>query len=158
MIILQDTREKQPWKFVMYEQCSGQKIKYLLAGDYVLEGYPDLICIERKKTVTELANNLGAKYSQFKDEMERLQHYRFRYVICEFTQEKMLIYPTGSKLPRWLLKKIKMSGKFLQHQINELIDRYGIEFVFCENKFEATNRAMELLLKAKEIYDQEHRA
>lgn len=157
MIILQDTREKQPWSFVSYDNCTAQKTQHLDEGDYTIEEIPLLISIERKKSVTELANNLGRKYSQFQNEMDRLQKYRFRYVLCEFTQEQMLIYPTGSKLPKRLFRKIRMSGKFLQHRVNELIDKYGIEFIFCENRFEAQEKAMQLLLKAKEIYEEENR-
>ena len=155
MIILQDTREKQPWSFTSYEQCAAQKVFHLSEGDYTLEEYPFLISIERKKSVTELANNLGRKYQQFRAEMEKLQQYRFRYVLCEFSQEEMLIYPTGAKLPRRLLRKIKMSGKFLQHRVNELIDQYGIDFVFCGDRFSAQEKAVELLLSAKKIYDEE---
>lgn len=157
MIILQDTREKQPWSFTSYEQCAAQKIEHLSEGDYTLKEFPLLISIERKKSVTELANNLGRKYEQFKNEMDRLQKYRFRYVVCEFTQEQMLIYPTGAKLPRRLFKKIRMSGKFLQHRVNELIDKYGIEFIFCNDKFEAQDKAISLLLEAKRVYETENR-
>lgn len=155
MIILQDTREKQPWNFTSYEQCAAQKITYLSEGDYTLDGYPFLINIERKKNVTELANNLGRKYKQFCAELEKLQQYKFRYILCEFSKEEMLIYPTGAKLPKWLYRKIRMSGKFLQHRVNELIEKYNIEFIFCGDRFSAQKKAIELLSMAKEEYDKE---
>ena len=155
MIIIQDTREKIPWNFIAYDNCKGQIIRGLSAGDYTLDGYPDLVCIERKKSVNEIASNLGTKYTQFQNEMERLQVYRFRYVICEFTEEQLLIYPKNSGLPKRLQKKLRMSGKFLYHRINELIDRFNIEFIFCENRFEAEDKALELLQRAKDIYDEE---
>lgn len=155
MIILQDTREKQPWSFRSYEQCTAQKISHLSEGDYTLEEYPFLINIERKKSVTELANNLGRKYTQFKNEMDKLQQYRFRYVLCEFSHEQMIVYPAGAKLPKWLSRKIRMSGKFLEHRVNELIDKYGIEFVFCGDRFSAQEKAIELLEEAKNIYEKE---
>jgi hypothetical protein len=155
--ILQDTREKMPWTFQGYKECAAQKIEYISEGDYTLEGYPGLIAIERKRNVSELANNLGRKYSQFKKEMERLQKYRFRYVLCEFSQEDMLVYPAGVKLPLRILNKIRMGGKFLQHRVNELVDTYGIEFIFCEDRFDARNTAMGLLLAAQKVYDDENR-
>ena len=156
MIILQDTREKIPWNFISYNKCKGQIIRGLSEGDYTIENYLHLICIERKRSVLELANNLGRKYSQFKNELSKLQQYRFRYVICEFPEQELLIYPTGCKLPTRLLNKIRMGGKFLHKRVNELIDTYEIPFIFCENRFEAKDKAMELMLAAKEIHEREN--
>jgi hypothetical protein len=156
LIIIQDTREKIPWNFISYNKCKGQIIHSLSEGDYTLEAYPKLICIERKKSVVELAMNLGKKYKQFRAELNRLQTYRFRYVICEFPEQQLLIYPTGCKLPKKILNKLRMSGKFLHKRVTELTDEYSIEFIFCQNRFEAKDKAMELFLAAKEIYDREN--
>ncbi len=156
MIILQDTKEKTPWSFKSYDQCEAQKLIHLEEGDYTLEEYPLLIALERKKSVAELATNLGMKYIQFKNEMERLRQYRFRYVICEFSEIEVLNYPHASKLPAAVKAKLRMSGKFLMHRISELIDTYGIEFVYCNNRYGATKKAMELLLNAECIYQKEH--
>jgi hypothetical protein len=153
--IIQDTREQQPWKFISDNRCTAQIVACLSEGDYTLVDYPNLVCIERKKSVSEIANNLGTNYTRFKNELERLRKYRFRYVVCEFTEEQLLIYPKGSKLPKWVIRRIKMGGKFLHHRIKELIEEYQIEFVFCEDKIEAKHTAMELLLKAKKVYDDE---
>jgi hypothetical protein len=153
--ILQDTREQQPWHFLGDNRCLAQRVECLSEGDYTLDGYPDLVCVERKKSVSEIANNLGTNYTRFKNELERLRRYRFRYVVCEFTQQQLIIYPKGSKLPKWVIRRIKMGGKFLQHRINELIDEYQIEFIFCEDRFEARDKCIELLLQAKQIYDEE---
>jgi translation initiation factor 2 beta subunit (eIF-2beta)/eIF-5 len=151
MIILQDTREQTPWLFESY----AQKEATLAEGDYAIEGYHNLICIERKRTVVEIAGNLGKNYQRFLNEMNRMQKYRFRYVVCEFTEEMVLIYPKGTNLSKRIVSKIRMSGKFLMKRINEIIEQYGVEFVFCDNRYEAKNKAVELLLKAKSIYDNE---
>jgi hypothetical protein len=153
--ILQDTREQQPWHFLCDKRCAAQRIQCLPEGDYTIEGYTDLICIERKKSVSEIANNLGKNYTRFRNELERLRKYRFRYVVCEFTQEQLLIYPKGSKLPKWVIRRIKMGGKFLHHRIQELAEEYQIEFFFCEDRFEARAKAMELFLWAKKVCDGE---
>jgi len=155
MIILQDTREKIPWNFISYDICLEQRLCVLSEGDYTLHDYPNLVCIERKRLVTEIAINLGKKYKQFIDEMKRLQKYRFRYVICEFPEQELIIYPTNCKLPKRILSRIRMTGKFLHKRISEIIDKYQIEFIFCEHKYEAQDKAIELLIQAKNIYDQE---
>jgi hypothetical protein len=155
MIILQDTKEKTPWSFASFEQCTAQKLIHLNEGDYTIEEYPLLVALERKKTVEELATNLGMKYAQFKNEMERLRQYRFRYVVCEFSEIDILNYPHKSKLPAAVKAKLRMNGKFLMHRISELIDTYEIEFVYCNNRYSATKKALELLLDAERIYQQE---
>jgi hypothetical protein len=157
MIIIQDTREKLPWSFISFDQCVGQIIKSLNAGDYTLDKYDKLICIERKRTVNELATNLSKKYSQFKNEMCELTKYRFKYVICEFSEQLMLIYPKGSKLPKQIQNKIRICGKFLHKRVNEIIDEFGVEFIFCKDRYEAQSKAMELLTRAKNVYDEEKR-
>jgi hypothetical protein len=48
-------------------------------GDYTLADYPFLVAVERKRSVNEIATNLGKKYHQFTAELERLKQYRFRY-------------------------------------------------------------------------------
>lgn len=157
MIIVQDSREKTPWNFISYNWCKGQVIEKMSAGDYSLSGYKDLVCIERKRTVNELANNLGKKYEQFKSEMEKIIQYRFRYVVCEFTEQQLLIYPKGSNLPKNILSRLKISGKFLHKRVNEIQDNYGVEFIFCADRHEAKDKAMELLFEAKSIYDNENK-
>jgi SHS2 domain-containing protein len=155
MIILQDTKEKLPWSFARYDYCDEQKPTHLEEGDYTIEEYPDLVVIERKHSVAELASNLGLKYVQFVNEMERLKKYRFRYVVCEFSESEVINYPHTSKLPRAVKAKIKMSGKFLMKRIRELTDKYDIRFIFCGTRDAAQRKAMELLIDAEATYQQE---
>lgn len=156
MIIIQDTREKEPWNFIHYDTCKGQEIKKLDCGDYTLHDIPDLIIIERKKSTSEITINLGIKYKQFVSEFEKMQRYRFRYVICEFTMEELLKFPLGSGIPKSKWKSLKMTGRFLMHRVNELSDDYGVEFIFCGNREAAREKTMELLLEAKDIYEEEY--
>ena len=155
MIILQDTKEKLPWSFARYEQCDEQKPTHLTEGDYTIEEYPYLIAIERKKSVSEIATNLGLKYVQFKNEMEKLKEYRYRYVVCEFSESEVVNYPHSSKLPRAVKAKLRMSGKFLMKRIQDLHICYEIPFIYCGNREMAQRKAMELLLDAEATYQRE---
>ena len=60
--IIKDTREKQGYTFqpskTQYHVCKGMVSRKLDTGDYSLEGLEDKICIERKASVVELANNV----------------------------------------------------------------------------------------------------
>jgi hypothetical protein len=156
MIILQDSREQEPWIFLNYDGCRGQKTVKLDAGDYGVQEVPKLISIERKKTTGEIAINLGSKYSRFVKEMERLQQYRFRYVLCEFSLERLLKFPNESGIPKYRWSRLRITGRYLVSKINQLSETYSVEFIFCENREEARNKAMELLLAAKSVYDREH--
>lgn len=155
MKILQDTKEKLPWSLARYDQCAEQKPTHLTEGDYTIEEYPYLIAIERKRSVSEIANNLGLKWTQFKNEMEKLKQYRFRYVVCEFSESEVINYPHSAKLPRAVKKKIRMSGKFLLKRISELEETYGIKFIYCGNRDTAQKKAMELFADAEAIYQRE---
>jgi hypothetical protein len=149
MIIIFDSREKAGiWDFSKYDCCEGQAMDTLGEGDYTLFGYENLIAIERKRTVAEISQNLGKYYDRFKREFERLQKYKYKYCICEFTLEQLLEYPKNSTLPAWKIKTIKMNGKFMLKRINELEAEYKIEFIFCRDKIEAEEKAMELFQQA----------
>jgi hypothetical protein len=155
MIILQDTKEKLPWNLTAYGQCDEQREAHLLEGDYTLADYPLLIAIERKRNTSEIAMNLGRKFKQFQAEMDRLQQYRFRYVLCEFFEPEVANYPHSSKLPQAVKAQVRVNGKFLLSRISYLQDTYGIEFIYCGNRKAAMTKAMELLINAENIVRKE---
>lgn len=145
MIILQDTREKQPWLFEDYNQIATG----LKTGDYQIDGCPYLITIDRKKVVTELANNIVTK--RFERELQRMVDYRFRYVICEFPYKEVVAYPQTAKLPKHIKDKIRVKGRFLTKELGRLSEEYETEFIFCDNRYEAKSKAKELLVQAYEL-------
>lgn len=155
MIILQDTKEKLPWNLTVYGQCDAQQKAHLLEGDYTLADYPYLIALERKRNTSEVAMNLGRKFKQFEEEMDRLQQYRFRYVMCEFFEAELANYPHQSKLPKAVKAQVRVNGKFLLSRINYLQDTYGILFLYCGSRMNAMNKAMELLINAENIVRKE---
>ena len=150
-VILQDTREREPWNFEFAEACKQQKIQKLNTGDYQIEGHPFLITIDRKKSVVELANNLVRDYERFCRELERMKEYRFAYILCEFPYSLVTTFPKGSRLPRFVRRRMFISGRFLCSRLSNLIDNYGVDFIFCTNRFEAQNKAIDLFLEAYDI-------
>ena len=148
MIIIQDTREKIPWQLTTFAECTEQIVHAVAAGDYIIKGRETLITIDRKKRPAELANNLGMYIERFENEMERMQRYTYRYVVCEFSYEKLLMFPKGSGLPKRVTRKIRVKGKFLAKQVERLSEEYGVEFIFCNDREEAQEKAMELFREA----------
>lgn len=144
MKIIIDSREKVDyWEF---SYAGHEEItKGLLSGDYSIEGYETEIGLERKRSTGELANNLGSKIKQFRAELERLQSYKVKYVILEFSLEDLLGFPNNSGIPRKRWKYLRMSGKYMIKLIEELSDQYGIEFLYCNNKIEAEQTALQIL-------------
>ena len=57
MKVIRDTREKQGWDFIFYDNIDivDQKLD---CGDYTTESLKDIVVIERKASATEIANNL----------------------------------------------------------------------------------------------------
>jgi len=150
MIIVQDTREKIPWDFTTFEGCSGQVVETVSAGDYVIKGKETLITIDRKKRPAELANNLGMHIKRFENEMERMQEHEKRYVICEFSYERLLMFPKGTGLPKRVTRRIRVSGKYLAGEAARLSEEYEVEFIYCQNRAEAQEKAMELFKEVLE--------
>jgi hypothetical protein len=144
MIIVQDTREKEPWLLSSFAECQEQIVDTVDAGDYIVQG-ETCITIDRKKSPAELANNLGMHIARFERELARMEKYTHRYVVCEFPYEKLLMFPKGSGLPKYVQRKIRVSGKFLVKQTERLSEEYGVKFLFFDNRMEAEERAIELI-------------
>ena len=91
--VIQDTREQDGWWFTKYDKCDGMEVGTLATGDYTIKGFEDVVCIERKASVTELANNLGKKKKAFYNEMERMQDFVFKFLIFEFSLTEVAEFP-----------------------------------------------------------------
>ena len=48
-----------------------------------------------------------------------------------------------------------MNGKFLAKRIDDVSEEFGVEFIFCNNREEARDKAIELLTEADRIYNDE---
>jgi hypothetical protein len=148
---VQDTREKIPWDFSFFYACENQVQKKLDTGDYSIEGLEKTFLIERKRSTGEIAINFGSKWKTFQKELERTKPYRFKYVICEFPYSNLELFPIRSGIPQNKLRFIKISGNYLKSKINKIQEEYGIEFIFCNNEFEAQEKAIEIMEKIYEI-------
>ena len=89
--VQRDTREQNGWYFEPEEKESGKVQilgtvdKKIDAGDYCIEGYPELCCIERKHGTSELFSNLMNKSSRerFERELERMEGIKHKYLLIE---------------------------------------------------------------------------
>lgn len=139
--IIVDTREQQPWEFSHYTTAS----KKLDTGDYSIEGLENIIAIERKKNVTEIANNIVEP--RFKDVLERLKNIKYPFILLEFNLKDILIYPIGSNVPKHMWDKLKISSNFLLKNITDWELEYNIKVFFCGSPTNAERLATYLFNK-----------
>ena len=142
--VIQDTREQKGWYFSEYDKCSGMEQGSLKTGDYTLKGFEEMVCIERKFSVEEIATNLGKKKKAFDAEMKRMQEFPFRYIICEFSMSDLIDYPnsifsdymkqTRPDYVKQQISKRRITGKYLLRALMEYQTWYGIHVLFCDDK------------------------
>ncbi len=132
-----DTREKKPYLFRRDKLIGGHVIRKVDYGDYEIDGRPDLIVIERKKSVDELVTNFTRHRARFVREMEGMRRAKYKYVIIE-DHWSSIMEPGFSKVhPKQLI------GSIFAFEI-----RYGVHFIFCGNRRWGMRIARQLLTKA----------
>ena len=150
-VVIQDTREKNGWNFDIYDSCIGTLSKGLKTGDYTIEGREDFLIIERKATTAELALNLGKKRVQFEAELERMMSFQYPYIICEFSESRLMRFPRGSSIPKRRWRYLRMNGKFMRKKLHDYEEKYSVEIIFCENRHSAEEKAIEIFEKILDV-------
>jgi hypothetical protein len=135
--VLRDTGEKLGWVFNPSPNCLGTVEHNLYTGDYSLAGYyePKLFVIERKGSVGELVGNLtqSEKWDDFKQELERLEEFRWPFVVCEFPASLLRTYPVGSNLPESVWPHIRVKPQFLLKRMEEIWLRFKARWLFTDS-------------------------
>ncbi len=142
-----DTREKEPWKLTAstIDEVISRKLD---TGDYSIEGYEDKLCIERKRSVSELAANVSQ--IRFKYELERMIKIPYRFLVLEFSVQDILDYPVCSGIPQSRWKKLKVKGDYILLCLSQFQVKYGIHVVFAGN---ASNGAYLCTNIMKRVYE-----
>ena len=139
--IIVDTREQLPWEFGNHTTSRTK----LDTGDYSIEGLEHLLAIERKQSVSEIANNITEK--RFQDVIHRLSKVKYSFLLLEFDLEDILIYPVGSTVPKKMWGKLRVTPKFLLKHLIELQILHNIKVVFCGDGSNAETMALSLMRK-----------
>ena len=147
-LVIKDTRERDGWYFKESNYCQGMVDKKLDTGDYSVEGLEDVLCIERKGSVSELANNIVDK--RFDRELERMRSFEFRFLLLEFSLEDVRAFPVGSDIPKRTWDKLRVSGNFLMKKISEIQTCYGVHVIPCGDKFSAWHMASSIMKRVHE--------
>jgi|688.fasta_scaffold306613_3 ERCC4-type nuclease len=141
--IIVDTREQKPWEFSEYS-TAHQKLD---TGDYSIQGFENIVAIERKRNVAEIANNITE--SRFEDVINRLKQIKYPFILLEFNLQSVLQYPIGSSIPKRLWSKIKISPNYIIKHLIDLQIEHNINVIFCGDSDNAEHMATSIL---KRIY------
>lgn len=142
MKIIIDSREQVGfWTFAGYSGIETE-IKKVDCGDYILEEYPKGITIDRKKTLSELANNIKEK--RFKKELALMAEYEEAYILCEFPFMCYSTFPEGSGIPKSKWKYLRKGGMSILNDINKLERDYHVKILYSNDKFHAEKIAVKL--------------
>jgi hypothetical protein len=145
-----DSNEQQPFTF--HEKDVGWTLqKKLPTGDYTIEGLEEIVCIERKGSVQELAGNLmSTDLKRFEAELVRMQDFKYRYIVCEFSWADLWDYPWSAKLPPKIRKRIRVRGEAVVSKLIELSLKYDVQVYMCGTKIRAQRITGKLLKKIAE--------
>ena len=144
--IIVDTREQMPWEFG-YHTTSKQKLD---TGDYSIQGFESLFTIERKMSVSEIANNITE--NRFKDVLERLSKIPHAFMIMEFSIEDIYNFPVGSDVPKRLWDKLRVKGHYIMKVLLEAQLNHNIHILFCGDSDNAEKTAVSLMKRIYEKY------
>lgn len=120
-VVIRDKREKvgYGWTFTKSKyfdrkrppRCIDMELGTLTTGDYTLQGYEDIVTIERKDGFVELWNNYGHR-ERFEKEMDRMSSFKYAYILIEssITPEVLELSPPqyktgvpGKALIKWII-------------------------------------------------------
>lgn len=142
--VIIDTREQQPWEFGLHSTAK----KKLDTGDYSIEGLEYLLCIERKKSVAEIANNITEK--RFKDVIERMGNIAYPFMLFEFDLEDIYNFPVGSDIPKKLWDNLKISPNYILKFLTQIQLNHRIHIVYCGCAENAEKMAVSIM---KRVYE-----
>jgi hypothetical protein len=129
--VIRDTREKEKkgWIFYASANCLDTVDATLKTGDYTIHGYESLLTIERKGKIAEFAHNVCE--ARFEREMERLEAFKYAFVVLEFTMEDILDFPASSDIPKAKWPELKVSAFYLLRRLVELEMQYKTKFILA---------------------------
>jgi ERCC4-type nuclease len=137
--IIVDTREQNPWEFGNH---TTSRIK-LDTGDYSIEGLEHLLAIERKQSVSEVANNITEK--RFPAFLERLSEIPHRFMLFEFDLEDVYNFPIGSDIPKDKWNKLRVSNNYILKYLSLININYNIQTIYCGDAANAEKMAVRIM-------------
>jgi ERCC4-type nuclease len=147
--VIRDTREREPWPLENSSFVGEVRDECLETGDYTLVGLEKVLCIERKKSITEFANNIVQE--RFIKEIERMGSFKYKYFIFEFNLQNVLDFPNKCGIPADKIKTIRVNPQLIMKFLADVQIRHGVHVLFCGTAKNAQYMAISLMRKVHEI-------
>ena len=150
-IAISDTREQLPLEFdsPYIERVVTRKLE---TGDYSIEGLEDILCIERKGSLAEFYRNVTQK--RFEDELVRMQAYKYRYLVLEFSLSEVMAIPYSLGLSAKQREMCKLSPKYVMGRIAEIQVDYNVNVIFAETRDIVTDVVTNIMRRVYELQKQ----
>lgn len=148
--VIVDTREKKPWDLAS-ARILGKECTKLETGDYTVEGLEDKLCIDRKASVTELAQNITT--DRFKKELERIKKFPHSFLILEFSAQDVFDFPHSANVPPAVKKRIRINGNFLMRCLTKMQIKYDFNIIFAGSRSNAERIAVNLMEDVLNLYE-----
>lgn len=148
--IIRDTREKpnHGWWFDEDDMCAGTIARKVDVGDYSIDGLEKIISIERKESVTELANNVVQ--DRFKKQLAKMSNFKYPFLLLEFHWDEIAGYPWNTDLPMKVKQKIRLYPSAIYGTLLSAQMKYGIHVIPCGDQVSAEKTAYKILRKVYE--------
>jgi hypothetical protein len=146
--LLIDTREQQPWKIDGRNWPGPVTIATLKTGDYTLRGYEGVVVVERKKSPSEIANNLFE--ARFERELERMEAITHPFIFLDFPFADLDDYPRIESVPHSVRRRIRLTGRQLLKRIHEFELKYKARWFCTEGR--GRTKAISLFKRILEKY------
>lgn len=131
--ILYDDREKKQWKFL--ENTWAMKKTRLKCGDYSIEGYENIIAIEKKSGIGELLSNLTAgSRNRFKRFLKKLSRYPIKCIIIENELRSSSIESILTALRYRSNGRSQLTSDTVYYWVGEIMHIYGIPILFVDKQ------------------------
>lgn len=129
--VLRSGQEKKNfWHFDPDDYCSGTTQCPIETGDYMIKELPDKIfTIERKFSVGEIYNNMFEK--RFSNELERLQEFKYRFIICQFDARDVISFPFNSGIPKMYWDGLKANGNYIMSKLTHYTIKMKVPVIFA---------------------------
>jgi ERCC4-type nuclease len=121
--ILFDNREQMPFSFEQYPDVTANNAT-LYTADYSLKHFTDKVAIELKNSISDLSCGVTSNRDRFKHTLFRMRSYDVKTIVLAFSMNQIIKHQYRSKvLPQSILGSIS-SWSY----------RFGIQFMFCDNR------------------------
>lgn len=149
--VISDSREQLPLQFDS-PYIEKVRVNKLSTGDYSIEGLEDILCIERKGSLAEFYRNVTQK--RFEDELVRMQAYKYRYLVLEFSLSEVMAIPYSLGLSAKQREMCKLSPKYVMGRIAEIQVDYNVNVVFAETRDIVTDVVTNIMRRVYELQKQ----